>query len=512
MNKDQIVSFFKERISSVFIPTLAVSLLANWLFLVYGYGSPDNLNEGPLYQGAPWALSIGRWAIGYINLGTLNMVMPIFNITVSTLCCCLVCLMLEKVFSIRNKFFLALTSISLAVAQAAIVQHLYIYMDLAYSWALLFSSLSAFLILCANRKWHYIPAAFALALALGGYQTYIGFTAAIIMMALILKLLQGESIRNCLKIGLCALLTGAGGCALYFGILKFLQWANKISMSDYSGADEISLFNILSHLGESIKSTYLDFFNYYFSTIAYRHVFFIPLCAVGVILYLYSMVILAMRKEILRVCVLTLLLATVPVCMNVITIIFPDRSINFLMSHQMQLAIPFIFAWAENGNIKFGKKLFFTAVALLGAATCWCCTLAAYATHASIVYVYQYMERYSATLLDRIYESGDYSPDVRILFAGVPDEVQIQKMNRIYQYGYKWAAIFWESEFGVLTCWPSYFRYYCFTDIGTVSSEEYHQILQSSEFANMECYPGEDSIQLIDDILVVKIEDDPPCN
>ena len=163
--------------TSVFIPTCIASLLANWLLLINGYGCPDNLCEGAmLYHGGDWALSLGRWVIRYINAATLNIVLPEVNVAASIFCCCIVTILLGKLFAFSYKPFLALTSIFLATGEAVTCQYLYIYMDLAFTWALLLSALSAYFVLTGTGRKSILFAALALAFALGGYQAYVGFT------------------------------------------------------------------------------------------------------------------------------------------------------------------------------------------------------------------------------------------------------------------------------------------------------------------------------------------------
>ena len=49
-------------------------------------------------------------------------------------------------------------------------------------------------------------------------------------------------------------------------------------------------------------------------------------------------------------------------------------------------------------------------------------------------------------------------------------------------------------------------------DTGFISADEYHEVLDSEKFAEMNCYPEIDSIAKIGDIMVVKLESAPPRN
>ena len=126
--------------------------------------------------------------------------------------------------------------------------------------------------------------------------------------------------------------------------------------------------------------------------------------------------------------------------------------------------------------------------------------------------MYQYMKAYAIPLLARVQEDGEYSSGDRILFAGLPDEEKIQSMNPLYKYSYRYRAVFWDGEYGVLTCWPRYIQYYLSMDTGFISADEYHEVLDSEKFAEMNCYPEIDSIAKIGDIMVVKLESAPPRN
>lgn len=497
--------------STVFVPAYIASFLANWLFLINGYGCPDNLCEGAtFYHGADWALSIGRWAIKYINMGTLNIVTPIFNVAISVFCCCIATILIAKLFSLRNEYFISLTAIFLSVGEAVTCQYLYIYMDLAYSCALVLSTLSAYCFLRYYNNFKKMAlASLLLAVSLGAYQSYIGFTATIIMMYLILKLIRGEPI---LKIGLYALLMGVGGCISYLVVLNFLQAFHHVTMADYSGANEIGIANSLNHLGESIKTIYTDFYSYITAGINYRNVLLLLICGIIVIYSIHWITFFARRKKIASTCMLLLCFFSLPLCMNIVTIIAPKHATSSLMSHQIQLILPFLFALLENaavGNRSAGKIAVSLSV-ISGTLLCWSCIITAYATHSSMAFVYQYMEHYTTSILAKIYSDAVYEPNSRILLVGYPDEKEIQRSNPLYDYSYHYSAIFWNGEYGTLTCWQKYILYYFSIDTGTISTDEYHMIIGSPEFSNLSCYPNENSIDRIGDIVFIKLQDSPP--
>ena len=58
--------------------------------------------------------------------------------------------------------------------------------------------------------------------------------------------------------------------------------------------------------------------------------------------------------------------------------------------------------------------------------------------------------------------------------------------------------------------WKHYIYDYHGLWIGEVSTDEYYDIIDSEAFGGMPVYPAEGSLQTFGDILVVKLEEDPP--
>ena len=122
------------------------------------------------------------------------------------------------------------------------------------------------------------------------------------------------------------------------------------------------------------------------------------------------------------------------------------------------------------------------------------------------------MQTYATGILVRLQTVKGYSEKTKIMFLGIPDENAVQQNNPIYEFGMKSVSVFWNGEYGVLTCWPKYMQNYMAIDTGSFTADEYHRVLDSNQFAEMPCYPKEGSIQYFEDFFIVKIEDDPPRN
>lgn len=496
---------------SVIFPAFVASFFANFLFLIHGYTSPDGLCEGMIdYTGALWALSIGRWAIYFLNFATLNIVMPFFNVMISVLCCSIVTILLAELWNIQKKGCLCITAVSITIAPAIIAQYLYIYMDLAFSLALLFSSLSAYCILHFHGKKSFIGAILLLATGLGGYQSYIGFTAAIIILTLLLRLIRGMTFREFFHQLQRSLAMGILGCLLYITILKINFLIFNVQMSSYSGADKIGILNTLTRLPESFVNIYIDFFEYYTINTAHRNVWFVLLLSITVLILVLRIGKLIYQKNFKEAFTALFCIIVLPISMNLVVLIVPDHSTSVLMSHQMQLLIPFALTLLQPDSNYIFEKVSTICITVLSGIICWNCLLVAYATHYSVGFSYQYTETLSRNILAQVQNMEGYTPDTRILYAGIPDEEAIQKNNPIYKYSMQHPSVFWNDEYGLLTCWPNFNKYYLAVDTGVFTKEEYHNVLDSAEFQNMPCYPSSGAIQFIGNDIVVKLQELPP--
>lgn len=501
----------KHIIFSVF----AAVLISNYIFVVHGYTGPDGYLEGiARYSGAGWALRLGRWALVYLNMVSVNIVLPQVWLLVSAASVSLVAILLVKMWDIEKNSFQILAAISIAVAPAVVSQYLYIYMELAYAFALLFSFLFSYIVIEKDKSpLHFTAAALCLAFSLGCYQSYIGLAAGVVLLSLALQLFRGEEIKTVLKNAGYSLGAAAAGCLLYYLVLRLHLALFHTSLSSYSGADQIGFVNSAKNLLRSLRSTYVDFWAYLVGNepdlvngASGPKQF--PIATVPLLGMTLLLLILQIRRIRIKEYVLLLvLIALAPLAFNCITIAAPDRSVNLLMSHQMQFIFPFFLALVQHvlksTELKaIGKKLLIAAAVAVAALGCWVCILAAHATHYTLTVSGEFLERYSSALLADVQRTDGYRQDARVVFVGVPDESGVKQHNPLYSYSlyrYDRSGLLWDDH-----CWDDYLRESFQTDIDTLSDEEFQALTESEEFAGMGIYPGENSIRWFGDVLVVK--------
>lgn len=485
--------------------------LCHALFVVYGYTSPDGTNEG-LYSfwNQRWALSIGRWMMKYLSAVGANVVMPALFMAFNAVCIAAAVLLLADLWRMRSKAFLVLATLSLVVAPSVIEQNMVIHVAYSYGFSLVMTVLSAYLVLKAEGLLYFVLSVLCLAVGLGGYQAWIGFAAGTVLMTLLLDCREEQPLAQIgRRLGRAAAMGLLGG-ALYFAVLQVEIRRQGVALSAKGGLSGFGAGSFFQNLGQGVLQAYRDFALYY--TKGPNHTgkaLLLVLLGVAVLVGLNVLRLARRRKP--QAALLAVFALLLPLAIGLVDLVVPGN-INTLMSHPLQLMVPFALALAEREN----AALWWRRLVRLGAGAavvlvCWLSTVVCYATYQTVAMAYRYVDTLTDAILTRVLNSTDYTADTRVLIAGLPDESQAQVFNFLWdKSAYTKNMVFWDGTAGVLGNWKHYIYDYHGIWIGEISTDEYTDIIDSKEFAAMPLYPAEGSLQKFDDILVVKLEEDPP--
>ena len=494
---------------------LLTSLLAlvfcHYLFLVTGYTGPDGLCEGLLWAtNLSWNVRLGRWLMAWSRQASLSIVMPALFFAVNTLGIAVAALLLADLWELRSRWFVIWTCIAFAVAPALVWQALVVHLALCFALAMLLAVAAVYFAFRQPSPFRLVLAVVCMTLSMGGYQAYVGIAAGLTLLTLMLACLRTEPLRPALT-G-CGVMLGVGvlGGAAYFAVTKLEQLRYNTTMADYCGADQISLSQSLARLRPSLAHAYGDFFDYYRMETAHIGTHFWRLL---VLTALFALVLrgLALIKHPLHLALLAVSTALLPLAFNVIDVIAPDVRVDRLMSYPMQFAIPFCLAvWALPAAPRLGRWTR-AAGTVLTAMVCWLFAISANASYRTVELSYKYVGSLTDSILSQVLADPNYTADTRLLMAGFPDESRVQDSNELMWFSqYQRSPLFWGGTHGILDCWSTYlYDYHGIANAG-VSLAEYEDIVSSSEFAVMPVYPQEGSIAYFGDVVVVKLQEDPP--
>ncbi len=498
----------KDKLSDIslkysFLGAFTAAMLCYTLFLINGYGCADTTNEAPiLYVGGLWAVRLGRFLLPIVNGLTGMVIIPILCLIINVCCQALVTVILDKMWSFNNKAFIFFTAFVLTSAPACVTQHLYIYMSIAYGLAGLSATLFAYFAFFKKGIINAIISVFFLCFTLGLYQAYLGFSTAVILLTILLNLISGKT-KELVKPVFKTILSGGLGLLLYWVLMKISLLLSNTTVPEYSGADSIGIFNSITNLNKSVSTAYLDFYLYFTQNSVFTFMFLIFAILISI-----HFVKLLISKNILGAVLMAAAITLLPLIFNIICIIVPERRVNQLMGHHMQLILPFIFVLIN----RISRKTFTNAMTcVIFTIVSLNLTVNAYATYLSAELSYIYNDTIVSAALSRIYNTEGYKENMTIIPLGFPDETKTQEnnplQNRNYFAEFK-SFVFWHN-LPWMSTWSKYlYRYHGICT--EYPEEEYATLANTEEAINMPCFPEKDSIRIIDDKIIVKFGEQRP--
>ena len=486
--------------------------------VILGNGNADAICEGLFfYTGADWALACGRWATRYLNISSLNLVMPGIWILLYMLTVFATVMMLAKLWGIKSRLGIGLISMLMAVNPAVIEQSLLQYMFLSWGVSNLLGTAFVTLNFKSGSRWkQFLLAPVCMAVAFGLYQTSVGLICVCFGMTLILELLNGLHIKQAMQALLRFIAGSILGVTLYFGVqqLEVLRYG----VEESARVQMFSFTAILQSLGETIPQAYQTFWGYFSDYFFFRKQIY-ELVFIG-ILILFALYFLRglKKKAYVESGFALLLLLLVPALANIAKILFPDSEIIDIMQYQSNFLVPFLFALLEGCqlNCKWMKNLGRIGALSATALLFWGYMVSANATYSVYELSYRHINFMTASMLQDVYDLPDYSPEDTIVFAGFIDDAELQNAIPAYKFAYgKYDnPVFWvDAGSGLKQNRNNYLlNYFGFSggQIRGMMHGAYNEAVQSEAFAEMDVYPGGNSIRRFDNMIIVKLSEEPP--
>ncbi len=518
--------YFNQERKSVFLLTLIVGIIAHFLLLSKLILSQDGLLNGIHYTAGGYEASIGRWGINLFDSLRNNIAVPFITTLNSILIMGFINLLVIDLFEIKSKIFKILTILSVVLAPSLCMTLLYSYTADAYLLAMFFSLFTVYAFdKIQNKKWGTIFGMASFIMMLATYQSYMGITVGLILMLAVKKLIseKNSSLSVLKELFLKAILL-IFSAILYLIITKILLHINGLTMSTYKGTNEISISSILVSLVPSIKNAYLAFFKYFFADGIIlnrawrRETLFLILFALFFVIYL-GIFIKVMKKENrskeiwFRFLLATVLLMGLPIALNLVVILAPGNEIYYLIATQMILIFPLILTMFEklNENSAF-ENLVNWAVVIISSVILITYFLSIVVTYQTIELTYNQAKTVANRIVSRMEQYSGYRSGMNKLFAGVIDDVNFPKTLDIYNLaltnGMR-SSILHATYWGQEKTWKNFMNLYCGIPIEFCKDYEYYSIVNSEEFKQMDIFPGENSVKIIQDVMVVKFTQNP---
>lgn len=494
-----------HRNKAVITTSVIVSLLAYLFAFTNKLVNGDEV--GALFsKGA--TTSSGRWGLELLYRVFPNYSMPwLHGVLTISLMAIAVCLIIS-IFQIRSKTFQVLLTGCIIAFPSLIGTFAYMFTSSSYGLSFLLAVLSVW---CLQKKgWHWFLAALAcLVFSLSIYQAYISIAASLLVLVLIRQLLQTEKTwivlrRGCFFVAFLILSLGA-----YYLTAKLVLSSTGSGFNSYAG-DAIQ-FSIDS-IPRGILNAYYCFFGFFtegfyllIPTALSRWIHMIAVAACVVLFFVW--VLSRKEKEFLRILVLAALIAILPLAINCMYLFVAFDSIHTLVLYSFVAVYILAVLLVEsclpvccNGKIAECARRTAVNLVVLGLAFSIVCNVFI----ANQAYLQMYLEyettyAFYSSLVTDIRQTPEFTADTRLAVIGD------YKPAYIREYFGSTSGIA-GIDFGVgIGTKQQFLHYYLGFNIPFASEEEVAAIRGSTEFARMEVYPYHGSMQMMGDILVVKL-------
>ncbi len=503
-----------------FLTAIVLGIIIHFVVLANDIHNPDAITIGGVHYFNSWEFSLGRWGLCLISTLKRGAMLPVINTSLSILCMALSAVFIIKILHIKKTINIMLISAILVAAPTFADTLIYNYCSDSYSIAMLLSVLAVYFVYKDKSLKKFLLASFCVVFAMGIYQSYIGVFITLCMIIPILNLLMNnKEIKDINKdifrsVGMVAL-----GLIIYYIITQITLKIYNIPLSSYGGANEIGILNMVRNLPKTLSEVYETFYSFFFtdSIVVNAHWKRKYINALLLILLTISYVIIIIKnktyKKTIKLMELTIFSIILPIGINFIKVIAPARSINLLMCSSIYLVYILLIAIMEKLDTSW-KEIIIKWI-VIGLLTILTVTYALSDQYAYKVRKMIFDQTYCTTvnLIDRIRSQEGYQKNMKMCFAGTFNQDGSNMLKKLRKLAIGHCTELNETFDNYSTSrlsMKNFIAEYCGENIEWCTTEEYNRIINSSEFKDMDVYPKVNSIKLIDDIMVVKLNTNPP--
>ena len=492
---------------TAFLSSLAFGLLSYLYLMVGNLNNHDNISQTPAGYG--FGITCGRWLV--TGLGTLinklwgNYNIPFFNTLIAILLLCLTSVLLVKIFGVRSKSLAFLIS-TITVVFPTIADTL-LFSFISHYYVLGIFLLALGVLLAIQKKWGWwIVAAGSIACALGLYQGFFPYVAALMILCLIRQCLQKEvSAKQTVFFALRLLGILIAGYLLYILLRNLFLAINHEVVSDYYDANLIA-GSVFSQFSAIVKSIYYNF--YLLPTHGYVSITStVTIRIVIALLFLLTALVLVFQwreRRIGKILELLLGLVLLPVAANISAVMTTAGGLYTLMC--FGLLSVFYLPIIVVGEIGFTKESFRRAAV---AALCVLVTTASVnyswqsnGNYRKLYYTNRQMENYFVVMFTRIQSLEGYRDDMEVLFVG--GEIQDESFSSPWEDTPFTYSAGHDATAGInMYSRGAYIQNYLGYSCRDATEEETARY--AADTADMAAYPDDGSLKIVGDAVLVRL-------
>lgn len=477
--------------------------------LSYGYFVTNNIynyDSIGVINGKGTALPLGRWSLELIGdamyglWGNYNI--PLFNAAAAVVFLCAASVVIVRIFDIKNKWLAACIG-GITVSFPTIGATMFFSFTVQYySLAIFLCALGLYYAKRLNVK-SLVIAALWFSVALGIYQAYFPFIAAMMILMLISQVIDDKYdaksvLINSVKM-FCTLVLGY---VFYLIFMKITLLIFRMKLDSYQGVNQmgkIEFAELPVQIVETLKNYYGVFITDYLSVAG---MYFVKvMIAASFVFSAVLLVFCAKKQPLWKRVELGIGMILLAVASNSIIILVPYGYIYTLMSLGLitifYLPVMLAEKTGTDGNERRRMISMIAVIIVMGSALNY-----AYQNNGNYIKrktANDLGENYFVTLTTRIQSSPGYKSDMEVVL--VNSEFPNPPENRWWKAPFNYSG----AGSNVINESARFHYYYAYTgyNLRYITDDEYGQ--RRMEIEAMPTYPDDGGIRVIDGLVVVKL-------
>lgn len=485
----KLCGFFAEN-KVPFLAAFAAGLVS------HGYAFTNKLvnhDEVESLFGKGATITSGRWGLELVKPLFPDWSMPWVYGLVSILLLSLAVCLAVKLLNIRSKPMQALLAMLVLSFPSLTGNFCFMFTSSAYALSFFLAVLSVYEFLRGGRL-HTVLSILCLIAALSMYQAYISVASSLFVVLMIVRAVDGVSVKDNLLYGLRALAMMAVSIAAYYAVC--------LLVFKFTGAEFNSYVtdNVTADAGiiRRVRMAYDNFF-YIFS---FRNFYVITSEAsryIHIVLVLLAIFGLSSAKKLPNVCMAAFLTAILPLSICCMFLIMSTESIHTLVMYSFVTVYMLLAALLERMDFSFSALVRDAAALLL------MCVLVSNIYFSNMVYLkmeLQYENAYSfyTSLMAQVKETEGFDADAKLAIVGRQD-------NLLHEFAELDTELLLGPSRDLVNIYSreNFIKYYLGFDIPFASEEELAALSADARVENMAEYPYYGSVAALDGFIVVKL-------
>lgn len=503
-------SKIKPEWKTAFLAAVILGLLIHMPVLTADIPNHDGLDSMYFDQNM---ITSGRWflmvACGFSSFYSLPWLIGILSVFFLGL----TSVALTEFLELHSRGVIVLVSGLLVSFPSIASTFAYVFTMDGYMLALLLAVLGV--LLTRKYRFGFLGGAVCLALSLGTYQSYLPFAILLSVYGILMIAMENGNSISKIKTSLNYLYMGVLGSALYFIILQVLLKLQGKVLDTYQG---ISGMGSLEKTGllDTVKHMYADFFAFTVKgNVLWNNVFSAGALVLLGILTAVLLVRLAINRKWWKspwfFVIMALLALGLPVAFNIILIVSPEVTYHLLMRYQwvllLILATAFVSRYGCGEESRIPGKPVRAWLLLLAAGV----LVFHYAVTDNIGYSnlqkrYEKTYAYCVRLLDRMEQTPGYYQGIPIAMVGVVGDEQFPVTDITQKVTSNMIGINGDSLLYRGANYQAFMKHYLGATLNFLPADVMGEIYYSEAYREMDSFPGESSVRIVDGIMYIKTE------